>query len=319
MIWLAIAACLVVSFVFSGIEAGILSVNRFRLKHRIKLGDASAIKLNRLLSKPERLLVTVVIVTNLMNILAITLATQEWTLWLGDAGYFFALVAFLPIYLLGLELLPKSLFRRFPYRALAALARPLQLADTLLAPMHFVGWRISRLLLGHNPPEQRKLFVAREDFKYLTIESERTGTLTRTEREMIHNVVDFRAVTTRDVMVPMEQVQTISAGASIEDLIARRKETKFDRWPVVGENGQVTGLVDIFEIALDGQRRGTVENFQRRIVRVEEKEPAYAVLRKLRAARDDARRRARHGRKANRHRIVGRPHPAPGEHREKVK
>ncbi len=285
MIWFAVILCLLISFIFSGIEAGILSVNRVRLKHRIKLGDAAAIKLNRLLSKPERLLVTVVIVTNLMNITAITLAGQELVLRFGDAGYWVTLFIFLPIYLFGLELLPKSLFRRFPYRALSALAEPLRLADTLLSPMHFVGWRISRLLLGHHHPEQRKLFVAREDFKYLTIESERTGTLTRTERQMIHNVVDFRSVATKDVMISLDKVRTISADSSIEDLLARRKEAKFDRWPVVGENGQITGLVDIFDIALDGRRRGPVERFQRRIVRVDVKEPAYSALRKLRAAR----------------------------------
>jgi CBS domain containing-hemolysin-like protein len=213
------------------------------------------------------------------------LATPEFVAWLGARGYFVALLVFLPIYLLGLELVPKSLFRRFPYRALAALAEPLRVADTLLAPMHFVGWQLSRVLLGHHPPEQRKLFVAREDFKYLTIESERTGTLTRTERQMIHNVVDFRTLLTRDLMTPMARVQTIRAGESIEDLLAKRKGSRADRWPVVGADGRVTGLIDIFDVALDDRRRGSIEAFQRRIIRADEGEPAYAVLRKLRAAR----------------------------------
>jgi len=285
MTWVVVFLLLAISFVFSGIEAGIFSVNRVRLQHRIKMGDESAIKLGRLLAKPERLLVTVVIVTNLMNITAITLATHEMVRWFGDRGFLISFLAFIPIYLLGLELLPKALFRRFPYRALAALAEPLRFADSLLSPLHFVGWRVIRLILGSHAPKQRKLFVAREDFKYLTIESERTGAISRAEREMIHNVVDFRSVSAKDVMVPMERVQTISSSALVGELLAKRKETKFDRWPVVGDDGQITGLVDVFDIAIDGRRRGTVEPFQRRIVRVEDKEPAYAVLRKLRAAR----------------------------------
>ena len=65
MVWIAILLCLLVSFVFSGIEAGILSVNRVRLAHREKAGDEAAIKLNKLLADPERLLVTVLLVTNL--------------------------------------------------------------------------------------------------------------------------------------------------------------------------------------------------------------------------------------------------------------
>ena len=68
MIWLAVVLCALVSFVFSGVEAGILSVNRVRLKHRLKQGDRAARKLNRMLARPDRLLVTVLVVTNLMNI-----------------------------------------------------------------------------------------------------------------------------------------------------------------------------------------------------------------------------------------------------------
>ena len=147
MIWTAVAFCLLVSFIFSGIEAGIFSVNRVRLKHRVKLRDRAALRLKRLLATPERLLVTVLIVTNLMNISAIILTTQELVHHFGTGGYFLSLAISLPVYLIGLELLPKSLFRRFPYRALAALAVPLRVADMLLAPVHFVSGRLYRTFL----------------------------------------------------------------------------------------------------------------------------------------------------------------------------
>ncbi len=285
MIWLAVLCCLLTSFVFSGIEAGILSVNRVRLKHRVKLRDRAAIKLDRLLSRPERLLVTVVVVTNLMNIVAVTLTTQEFVRHWGHHGYLLSLALFLPLYLLGLELLPKSLFRRFPYRALAAMAEPLRLADGLLSPMHFVGLRLTRLFFKRRPADQTKLFAAREEFKYLTIESERTGALGPGERALIHSVVDFRAVTVREVMTPIDQVQTASARLTVPELIARNRETGVDRWPVVAESGEITGMVDLFEISIDTRRDGPIEPLQRRIVRVPPETPAYAVLRRLRAAR----------------------------------
>ena len=285
MTWLAVALCLLVSFVFSGIEAGILSVNRVRLRHRLELRDRAAIRLNRLLKQPERLLVTVLVVTNLMNIFAITLTTQEIVARCGVWGYPAALAAFLPVYLLGLELLPKSLFRRFPYRALAALTGPLRLADLLLSPMHAVGSALSRTLFKKRPEPQRKLFVAREDFKYLTIESERTGTLTKDERQMIHNVVDFRGVKAGDVMTPLAAVRTIDAQADIRELLAASRESGFERWPVIADGGEIAGLVLVFDVALDGRTGGPLESYQRRIVKVAENEPAYSVLRKLRAAR----------------------------------
>ena len=285
MTWLAVALCLLVSFVFSGIEAGILSVNRVRLRNRVDQRDRAAIRLNRLLEQPERLLVTVLVVTNLMNIFAITLTVQEFVARCGVWGYAAAFGAFLPVYLFGLELLPKSLFRRFPYRALAALTGPLRLADLLLSPLHATGSAVSRTLFKKRPEPERKLFVAREDFKYWTVESERTGALSTDEREMIHNVVDFRGVQAKDVMTPLAEVRTIGVRADIAELLAASRETGFERWPVVAETGEIAGLVQVFDVALDGRTDGPVEPYQRRIVTVAENEPAYSVLRKLRAAR----------------------------------
>jgi CBS domain containing-hemolysin-like protein len=285
MIWLAVLICFVVSFVFSGIEAGLLSVNRVRLKHRLKHRDKAAITLNRLLEHPERLLVTVLLVTNLMNIFAMTLATQQFVEYFGNVGYFAALALFLPIYLIGLELLPKSLFRRFPYRALAAISGPLRFADVLLSPFHFIGSRLSKSLLGDKAGERQKLFVAREDFKYLTIESEREGAIGKDERQMIHNVVDFRAIKAADVMLPLGNVQTIPGTASVEDLIERSRHANIDRWPVTNEAGEIVGLVNVLDVALDGRSRSMTESYQRRIVKVNADEPAYSIVRKLRAAR----------------------------------
>jgi len=282
--WLLVGVCLLVAFVFSGIEAGILSVNRVRLMHRVKMRDAAALKLERLLAQPERLLVTVLIVTNLANIFALTLATHEAVQHLGPFGYGVTLAAALPVYLLGVELLPKSLFRRFPYRALAFVAEPLRLVSALLRPVHTVGQGLKRLFDG-GAESGRKLFVAREDFKYLTIQTERAGSLTQVERKMIHGIVDFRTVTARDVMVPIEQVTTISATADISELIARARETGLDRWPVRTEAGAFSGLVNLLDVALSERRSGPAESMQRRIVKLSPNEPAYTVLHKLRASR----------------------------------
>lgn len=285
MIWVLVVCCWLVSFIFSGIESGILSVNRVRLRHRVKAGDAAALELQRLLKDPERLLVTVLVVTNLMNILAVILATQELVRHWGWEAYPAAFAMFLPVHLLLLEVLPKSLFRRMPYRALTTLALPLRLADLALAPMHFVGWRLSRRIFGEKPSPQQKLHTAREDFKYLTFESERMGTLPRAEREMIHNIIDFRSVTARQVMVPMDKVAVAPGSASTAQVVAQSLESGFERMPVRSESGAFTGLIDVFDLVIDSDREEAVEAFQRRLVKVAPNEPAYAVLRKLRAAR----------------------------------
>ena len=66
--WLIIVACWVTSFVFSGIEAGLLSLDLVRLRHQVKLQNRSAILLDRLVQEPERLLATILLVTNFADI-----------------------------------------------------------------------------------------------------------------------------------------------------------------------------------------------------------------------------------------------------------
>lgn len=285
MSWLLVAVCILISFMFSGIEAGILSVNRVRLRHRLKMGDSAAIRLQRLLSRPERVMVTVLITTNLANIVAVILTTREFVRMLGGSGYWISLLVCLPFYLLLVELLPKSLFRRFPYRALAAFSEFLRIADFLLSPALWLGGRIARWVLPRRRGVTQKLFSAREDFKYFTIESERTGTLTKEEREMIHNVVDFRSVRVRDVMVPLKEVRTVPASATVEEVIEVGTAYDLDRLPVTENNGTIIGLVNVFEMLLDRTARGDILPHVRRIVKVNADEPAYRVIRKLRAAR----------------------------------
>ncbi len=142
-----------------------------------------------------------------------------------------------------------------------------------------------RALFGKRAPNQQKLFLAREDFKYLTIETEMTGALGPAERQMIHNVVDFRVITARQVMVPMEKVRAIPAATRIEELLRQSRDQHLERWPVLDDQGQIVGVVQIFDVALDGRHQGVVERFQRRIVKVAPNEPAYSIVRKLRAAR----------------------------------
>src|SRR5437868_15503546 len=115
---------------------------------------------------------------------------------------------------------------------------------TALWPIVATGKLIGRLFL----PAQKKrarLFAAREELKQITSQSEREGSLTSTERAMIHNVVDFQNVRARDVMKPLSQAITLKATSSIEDLFQICKSSGFDRFPVIDASGEAVGLVNV--------------------------------------------------------------------------
>src|SRR5207249_6461848 len=117
-----IFCCWTVSFFFNGIESGLLSIDPVRLRQNVKRRVPAALQLNHLLKYPERLLATVLLVTNAADIVALLLLTSQLVRWYGYAGFFFALLIALPVYLFLSSRLPEALFRRFPFRALLRLA-----------------------------------------------------------------------------------------------------------------------------------------------------------------------------------------------------
>ncbi|MGI8821550.1 MAG: CNNM domain-containing protein [Chthoniobacterales bacterium] len=285
MIWLLIAALGAVSFLFAGIEAGLLSVDPLALRHHVKQKTPGAPRLARLLEEPERLLVSVLLVTAVADISALFLATGVLVRTFGPLGYFISVAAAVPILLCLLRVLPTSLFRRFPLRILAALGGLLENAALVLWPVLEIGQRLGRIFLPRRNSTRGRLFAAREELKQVAVQSEREGSLTATERAMIHNVVDYRHVRVRDVMVPLEQCTSLRPDAALDAVLQLSSSTGMDRFPVIAESGDAVGLVNVLDILFDPSRGGSLVKYTRRIVIAAENEPAYRIIRRLRAAR----------------------------------
>jgi CBS domain containing-hemolysin-like protein len=285
MIWLAFFACLLVSFLFSGIESGVLSVNRVRLRHYARRGEEAAQKLDTLLERVERLMTTVVLITNAANIVAVTLLYSQLTRWMGPLGAVVTLVILLPIFVLGLEFLPKAIFRRFPYRTLVIFARMLTAAHWLLAPVVNLGaWALGPFFRGGREDESGRI-VTVEDFKRHIALAESRGQRTSAERAMLDHVVDFRALRARDVMQPLEKVPQLPSETPIGELLRKAAETDESRFLVREADGEVSGMVRVLDLLLDGVNTGRVQSYVRRVVMVGADEQALEALTKLRAAR----------------------------------
>ncbi|MDQ2868739.1 MAG: CNNM domain-containing protein [Verrucomicrobiota bacterium] len=281
---LLVVGCWAISFIFAGIEAGLLALNPVRLRHRAKSGDRTARRLARLLENPERVLVTVLLATNAADIIALIVVTHQLVKHFHTAGYFLALVIALPIYLFLLGVLPKSLFRRFPLRAVAGLSWLLALAEKVLWPVLFCGERVTRLLFARSKALPR-LFAAREELKLITLQSERGGSLTSTERAMIHNVVDFRNVCARDVMTPLAQCITVPPQTPVPSVLELSRSSGHNRFPVIDGNDHAVGQINVLDILFEQNERAPLAHYTRRMVTASEGEPAYRIIRRLRATR----------------------------------
>jgi CBS domain containing-hemolysin-like protein len=278
MSWVLVGVLLGVAFVFSGIEAGLLSLNRVRLRHLIKRGDRKALLLEALLRDGERMMITVLVVTNWATLAALFLSTRELVAWFGRWGYGVSLVLGVVTRLLVVEVFPRVLFRGMGYRAVAVWTVPLLWVDGVLGPMHRFGKWFSRRFFRKRLPTGHRLFVGREDFKYLASSGERGGEISPEAAAWIRRVIDFRSVPVGRLMRGFGGAVMVGEDVSVDALRGRGRREQWGRVLRRGADGVVTGWVDVGDVM-----RGAGGVVERRVLRALVTESALLVLRRMRS------------------------------------
>src|SRR5471032_3557509 len=147
--WVGLGLCLLLSFLLSGMEAGVFALNRLRVRRLARAGRPSARLLNGFLEKPERFLWTILVGNTLANflILGFTLVKiHEW--FLGQTALIVAIfAAAVFLFYAFFDLLPKMLFRTFPNRLCLAAARVFRLVNFFLSPLVSIVEAVSETIL----------------------------------------------------------------------------------------------------------------------------------------------------------------------------
>ncbi|HEY5792184.1 MAG TPA: CNNM domain-containing protein [Chthoniobacterales bacterium] len=285
MIWFAIIACIIIAFLFSGIESGVVSINRVRLRHNAGLGAPGARELEALLAHPGRLIVTVTLVTTGSKVLALSLLFSVFARHFGHLGEAAALVACLPVFAVLVEVIPKAIFSRFPYRTLVFFARILQIANWLVYPISALAEWIARPLVHASQETHARHITSVEGIRRAVNESTSKSALQPLQKHLMHSVLNFREIRAGKLMLPIEKVVSVTGESWVSDALDLARQTQIDRLPVLNANGEVTGLLQIFDLLIDGVKSGRVQSYARRVIAVRPDEPAIEVLIKLRAAR----------------------------------
>lgn len=271
-ICILLAVALLASFLLSGFEAGLLTLNSARLRHFARDGKHGAVRLERLLGNYQPLLISILLLTAAFNLLAFALVTHLTIEWLGNWGYPLAFLVSLPVYIFWIELVPKNLFRRFPIRAMSTFYPVLSLIRHTLTPI--VSFFSSSN--GNSPTDNRAAF--REQTEIL----EREGKLEAKESELIQNVLDFAKVTVSEVMLPLSQTTAIHPEMEADTILALAVETRFDQFPILSQSGDLTGIVNIHELLSLNKPTGTAETYRRKLVRAAPDDSAISVIKRLR-------------------------------------
>lgn len=285
MIGLSILACILIAFLFSGIESGVVSINRVRLRHNAGLGAPGARELEALLANPGRLIVTVTLITTVSKVLALSLLFSVFAKHFGRFGEAAALVACLPVFAVLVEVIPKAIFSRFPYRTLVIFARILQIANGLVYPISALAEWLARPLVRASEETHVRRISSVEGIRRAVNEAGGKTAVLPLQKHLVHSVLNFREIPAGKLMLPIEKTVCVIDESWVSDALDLARKTQIDRMPVLNANGEVTGLLQIFDLLIDGVKSGRVQSYARRVIAVNPKEPAIEVLIKLRAAR----------------------------------
>ncbi|KZZ68825.1 magnesium/cobalt efflux protein, partial [Oleiphilus sp. HI0130] len=247
--WLfgSLAFLIVLSGFFSSSETGMLSLNKYRLKHLRKQGHQGARKASELLARTDQLISVILIGNNFVNILASSIATViAIRLW-GDAGIAIATALLTLVILIFAEITPKTYAAYHPERIAFAASHVLTPLLKLLYPAVWsMNLITSRLLkaLGIDTSKQSESHISREELKTLVHEAK--GMIPRTHQDMLISILDLEKVTVNDIMVPKSEIIGLNIDDSMDDLIDQVKDSQHTRVPVY--KGNINNIIGVLHL-----------------------------------------------------------------------
>ena len=237
--------CLILSAYFSATETAFSTFNRLRLKGMAEGGNKRASLVLKMSEDYDRLLSTILVGNNLVNILLTTVATIFFAKLIIEESVATAvstIVTTVAVLIFG-EISPKSLAKEYADGFVMATAPLLRLVTWILTPINWIfsGWkRLLRLVFKTKGEDT----VTEEEVLTMVDEAEEDGTLGEQESEMIRQVIAFNDREAIDILIPRVQVTAVAADATFEELGELFVETGFSRLPVYEESiDHVVGIV----------------------------------------------------------------------------
>ena len=251
LLLLSLVVLLACSAFFSSSETGMMSLNRYRLKHLSKKGNRSARRAEQMLARPDRLLGTILVGNNVVNILAASIATVVATRIWGDAGIAISTIGLTIVVLIFSEITPKTLAALRPEAIAFRVTFPLSVMQRLLYPVVWLCNTISNGLLGLFGISLQSAQAAQLSSDELrTVVNEASLGITPRRQNMLLSILDMEQMTVNDIMVPRNDAYGLDLDDDMSVIRDQLQTSHHTRLPVFrGDINNVTGLVHMRSIA----------------------------------------------------------------------
>ncbi|MFT7409125.1 MAG: Mg2+/Co2+ transporter CorB [Parasphingorhabdus sp.] len=246
----SLAFLILLSAFFSSSETGMMSLNRYRLRHLVKQKHRGAMRASRLLDRPDRLIGVILIGNNFVNILASAIATMIALRLMGDAGVAVATAMLTLVILIFAEVTPKTVAAIKPEQV--AFPASLILSPLLKLLYPFV-WLVNTIcngllrMLGFNAAAKVSDHLSSEELR--TIVHEAGALIPRRNQSMLLSILDLDTVTVEDIMIPRNEIVGIDINDDISTILNTISQSPHTRIPLYQEElNNVVGMVHVRQI-----------------------------------------------------------------------
>lgn len=280
-----IVVCVIMSAYFSATETAFSSLNRIRLKTMADKGNKKAAKALALVDQYDKMLSTILIGNNVVNILSSSLATILFVKWLGDtAGPTASTIVLTIVVLICGEITPKSIAKEMPEK-FAMFSTPfLNVLMILLTPINWVFTQWKKFISLFIKPDVDK-GVTEEELLAIVEEAQQDGGINEQESEIIQNAIDFTEQEAGNILTPRMEITAISTEADKEEIAKIFTETAYSRLPVYKDTiDHIIGVVyhkDFYNHVYNNGK--TTEEIMRPVVFVSKTKKIGKLLKELQA------------------------------------
>lgn len=262
-----LALLIIMSAFFSSAETGMMSLNRYRLKHLRKEGHKGAIRASRLLNRPDQLISLILIGNNLVNFTASALFTYlVIQLWGEAASLTIGPIILTLVVLIFAEITPKTIAALHPEKVAYPASSVLSPLLTLLFP---VVWFINNItntllkMIGVDPKAGTNEQLSSDELR--TIVGEAGPHIPQRHQGMLLNILDLEQASVDDIMIPRSEVKGIDLEDSDEDILEFLRNCEFTRMPVYSDDiNKVSGILHQRNVSRIIDENGALDRIQLR-------------------------------------------------------
>jgi len=241
---------LLLSAFFSGSETALTRARRAGLRVRSEQGNKGAKTAEALLDQPERMLSTILLGNNFVNIAASALATTLFVQHFGQAGIIYATIAMTIVVLVFAEILPKTIAVAHAESVACKVAGSMHNIQRLLAPLITMLMHVIALLKQLlRVPEQAETPLTHKELASMIDLSAESGVLDQAREQMLNSSLTLHEIAVKALMTPRKQMRMLDGARSVAECLKQAATEPHSRHPVfLGKKDHLIGIIHLRDL-----------------------------------------------------------------------